>query len=603
MILIFGGTTEGRIAAEVCDRAAKGYLYATKGADQHLLASHAEPLTGAMEAEGISALIAERGVELIIDAAHPYAELLHRNITLAAAEHGVPTIRFERLSSHSEYENIVHFDSLGSVIERIKSENLTDVLALTGVKSAGELSLIANTHRITLRIMDREESQQRIEAAQFPPERVIYYEIGAEDNFSRSLAENLNISAIITKQSGDSGGYDKKVELARSLSIPLFVIDRPEREIYTSTVYGEHGLRRTIEQLLPQYYELRTGFTTGSAATAAAVAALTSIVTDEACDSVEITLPNGEPFVIPIERVTSEGNRAVATVVKDGGDDPDATHNIEIVASVELNDNTQGVVIRGGDGVGRVTLPGIGIEVGEAAINPVPQRMIRENLERIIGQYGVARGVEVTISVPEGERVGRKTFNPRLGIERGISILGTSGIVQPFSAEAFLESIARQIEVSKALGSDVVVINSGAMSERYIKAKYPDYPAQSYIHYGNMIGATIELAAREKVSKVILGVMIGKAVKLAAGALDTHSKHTTLDHKFLCSIAHEAGCAESTIAKIGEITTARQLWSIVPQSERRLFELIKAQCYRHCHPLLPDGNLEVVLISESGELY
>ncbi len=604
MILIFGGTTEGRVAAAVCDKAAKSYLYATKGADQRLVAQHAQQISGALNADDISQLIIERDVDLIIDAAHPYAEALHNNISTAAQKKSVPTIRFERMSLDIEYNNVTLFDSISQVVNHITRDSVSGVLALTGVKSAAAFATIANDHDVTLRIMDREDSLQQIEHAKFPAERVIYYELGADDNFDTSITNGLNINAIVTKESGTSGGFEKKVQLAKSLNIPLYIVRRPKLQSYTATIYGEHGLRREIERLLPHHYELRSGFTTGSAATAATVAALRRIITSQSCSSVEITLPNGEPFAIPIHCDTQiDLSSATATVIKDGGDDPDATHQIEIVARVtSLDSPSTAIQITGGEGVGTVTLPGIGIEVGESAINPVPLQMIQTNVEKLLNEYNIHRKIDIEISVPEGEKIGQKTFNPRLGIIGGISILGTSGIVQPFSAEAFIESIDRQIEVSNALGSDTIIINSGAMSERFLKVRYPDMLPQSYIHYGNLIGATIELAAKERINRVILGVMIGKAVKLAAGALDTHSKHVVLDRNFLSSIAKEANCTDEIIAQIEELTTARQLWTIIPNSHRNFFTLIKERCYKLCKALLPNGELEVVLISETGEI-
>ncbi|MFI3289533.1 MAG: cobalt-precorrin-5B (C(1))-methyltransferase CbiD [Rikenellaceae bacterium] len=597
MILIFGGTTEGRIAAKVCDMAAKGYLYATKGEDQRLISSYAEQIYGAMNQVDIEAVVSSRSVELIIDAAHPYAETLHANIAQAAMQTEIPTIRFERLNNTPTYKKLRYFETLQEVAEHIKSESIYDVLALTGVKSAAIFAPIAESHRLTLRIMDREESHQIIDKANFPINSIIYYSLGADDNYNL----NKNIGAIITKESGESGGYNEKIRLAESLDIPIFVVKRPKLPNYTSIIYGEYGLRREIERLLPKYYDLRTGFTTGSAATAATIAALKTIIFKEQTESVEIILPNGEPYTIPIHSTKIERELAVASVVKDGGDDPDATHNIMIVAKVECHRSTNTTInIKGGKGVGRVTLAGIGIEVGEAAINPVPQEMIRDNIIKVLRDLNY--DIQVEISVPDGEHIAQKTFNPRLGIVDGISILGTSGIVQPFSSEAFLDSIARQIDIVKALKECTIVINSGAMSERYIKRCYPDLPPQCYIHYGNLIGDTLRVAAAQNIERVVLGVMIGKAVKLAAGALDTHSKRVVLDRDFLISIARKSECTEDVISQIESLTTARQLWEIIPSTDHPLFTLIKECCYTHCRPLLPNGSLTIRLISEQGEV-
>ncbi len=599
MILIFGGTTEGRIAAEVCDKAAKGYLYATKGEDQRLVTSYAEQIFGAMELFDIEKVITSRNIELIIDAAHPYAAVLHENIAQAAKRSSIPTIRFERFRCETNYQKLKYFDSLQEVAEHIKSKDIHDVLALTGVKSAAIFAPIAKSHNLTLRIMDREESQQLIERVGFPIENIIYYEIGSNDNYN----VDQKIGAIITKESGDSGGYGEKIRLAESLDTQIFVVKRGALPNYTSTVYGEYGLRREIEILCPKYYDLRTGFTTGSAATAATIAALKAVIFDEEASSVEIILPNKEPYIIPINSIEKGENSAVATVVKDGGDDPDATHNLLIVAHVECRKSAESTIkIKGGAGVGRVTLPGIGIEVGEAAINPVPQEMIRQNIQRVLKNLDRCYDIHVEISVPDGEQVAQKTFNPRLGIVDGISILGTSGVVQPFSSEAFLDSIARQIDIVRALGERIIVINSGAMSERYIKGCYPDLPPQCYIHYGNLIGDTLRVAAVHGIDRVVLGVMIGKAVKLAAGALDTHSKRVVLDRQFLTTLARESGCAEDIISQIESLTTARQLWEIIPSTSHPFFALLKEYCYAHCRPLLPDGELVIRLISESGEV-
>ncbi len=603
VILIFGGTTEGRIAADVCEQAAKSYLYSTKSGDQRLVGvSYAEVLSGAMDCGDIVALARQREVELIVDAAHPYAENLHDNIAEAASKLSIPIIRYERAESSISYSGAVYLNSMSEAVEYITSNSLCGVLALTGVKSAKLLSPISSSHRVILRIMDREESNSQIESSHFPIENIIYYDYCRQDD-ELQLCRELGVNAILTKDSGDSGGVSRKVESAIELGIPLLVIKRPQMPQYRSTVFGSLGLRRSIEQLLPTHFDLRTGFTTGSAATAATVAALKSLLENLRVTDVEIYLPSGEPIAVTVKYVKECDGFVEACVVKDGGDDPDATHNIEIVSRVRLTDSTKSTaVIDGGEGVGRVTLEGIGIDVGQPAINPVPRQMIVENVMRQLAAQERKYMVEVEISVPQGEQIALKTFNPRLGIVGGISILGTSGIVQPFSAEAFMQSIRQQIRVAKASCCSSIVINSGAMSERFVKAHYGSYPPQNYIHYGNLIGATIEMAASEGVEHVVLGILIGKAVKLAAGALDTHSKMVVMDHDFLLRLSQEAGCAMSTQERILDITTARQLWDIIPPEETKIFDLITQNCYRHSKPLLPNGMLEVLLLRDGGEL-
>ncbi len=606
MILIFGGTTEGRIAARVCDKAAKRFFYSTRGEEQQLLATYAQRVMGAMDSEQILSFIAQHEIKLIINAAHPFAKILHENIGIAAHKYNIPIIRLDRLEQVAEYDRIRYFDSMDEVVDFITSKNLKDILALTGVKSAGTLSPIATTNRVSLRIMDREESHREIEKSAFPEENIILYDLlnSSDEQNDFELCRCLNIRYLIIKDSGLTGGFSAKVELAKALKIPLFIIKRPVLPPCRATVYGEFGLRRTIEELLPSFFDLRTGFTTGSAATAASVAALSALTNENAESSVEIYLPNGEPITIPInETKVTSSHSAESSVIKDGGDDPDATHNIEIIAKVTLCDyQPSTIIIRGGKGVGKVTLPGIGIEVGKTAINPIPRAMIETNVKRIAMETKIDKSILIEIEVPKGEAIGAKTFNPRLGIFGGISILGTSGIVQPFSSEAFLESIERQIMIVKALGYNTIAINSGAMSERYIKAHLPHLPQPCYIHYGNLIGATIELVSREGVEHLFVGCMIGKAVKLAKGALDTHSKNTVIDRDFIVELAIEASCSAETLQRISELITARELWSIIPQRDTHLFDVIAQHCFNHCKPLFPTGVLEFLLINESGKI-
>ena len=212
--------------------------------------------------------------------------------------------------------------------------------------------------------------------------------------------------------------------------------------------------------------------------------------------------------------------------------------------------------------------------------------------------------IDVLISVPCGEEIARRTFNPRLGIEGGISIIGTSGIVKPFSTDAFIRSIAKSMEVARATGSPRVVINSGAKSERFVRAYYPELPPQAFVHYGNFIGETLKLADSLKVPRITLGVMIGKAVKLAEGHLDTHSRQVTMNRNFIISMAREAGCGEDVYTRINGITLARELWDLIPASLLPTFaQTVIDHCYHHCAPLLPHGELTILLISEDGRIY
>jgi cobalt-precorrin-5B (C1)-methyltransferase len=251
--------------------------------------------------------------------------------------------------------------------------------------------------------------------------------------------------------------------------------------------------------------------------------------------------------------------------------------------------------VTGGEGVGTITLPGFDYPPGSPAINKGPREMIRRNLERL-----GAGSLAVTITVPNGAEIAKKTFNPRLGIEGGISIIGVSGIVKPFSEEAFVDSIRKCMTVAKASGTDRVVMNSGAKSERYVKARYPDLPRQAFVEYGNYIGETLKMAHQLQIPNVTLGIMLGKAVKLAAGHLDTHSRKTTMDLGFLRQMLEETGID----IDLGGITLARELWDRIPPDRLPAFaHTVIGHCAEHCRPLLPHGQLTILLIDDNGKIY
>ena len=232
--------------------------------------------------------------------------------------------------------------------------------------------------------------------------------------------------------------------------------------------------------------------------------------------------------------------------------------------------------------------------------------MIRKNLADLITPLHLGRGWGwvcrwvCRFSVPEGEEIARRTFNPRLGIEGGISIIGVSGIVKPFSEEAFIDSIRKCMEVAKASGSERVVINSGGKSERFVKALYLDLPQQAFVEYGNYIGKTLTMAHELDFRHVTLGVMLGKAVKLAAGHLDTHSRKTVMDKAFIQQMLQESGIS----IDISDMTLARELWERIPECGRIPFaRVVIGHCAEHCKPLLPHGELTILLIGDDGTIH
>ena len=251
-------------------------------------------------------------------------------------------------------------------------------------------------------------------------------------------------------------------------------------------------------------------------------------------------------------------------------------------------------------------MPGLGLEVGGPAINDIPCKMIEDNVKLCLEGIGIpkqANPYAITISVPGSEEIARRTLTPCPGIEGGISIIETSGIVKPLSLEAFVDSIRKSMEVGRATGSPRIVINSDAQSEKYVRKHYPQLPVQAFIHYGNFIGETLKIAAELDIKALTLGIMMGKAVKLAEGDLDTHSKQVTMDKDFLREMARSAGCSEKVQAVIEEISQAHELWTLLSAADLHAFcRHLLSLCHQHCAPLLPEGELTILLISEEGEI-
>jgi len=575
MLLVFGGTTEGRKAAEVLEEAGSPYYYSTKTGEQELTLHHGTVLSGAMDAAAMEAFCREHSIRLVVDAAHPFAAQLHETIAQVAASLQIPVVRYERIYPPRDAD-ITWIDDYSQVPTDIHS-----LLATTGVQSICKLKYLeAKGIRVYYRILPRESSIALAKAQGADNEQLCFYEDSSQIT--------VKADAILLKESGLSGGFTEKVEAARAKGMRIIALKRPKYRAYeTSGAYrevnGPHGLRRTVEHLLPEFFPLHSGLTTGTCATAAAVAAMTRATKGEQPAEVPVILPNGETIYVAVNY--GEG---YASVTKEAGDDPDVTDGIEVRASVEVSDHLE---IIGGEGVGRFTLPGFDYPPGEAAINKAPREMIQKNL---------GEGFRVRISIPGGEEIARHTFNPRLGIEGGISIIGVSGIVKPFSEEAFIESIRKCLEVAKASGSERVVINSGAKSERHVKALYPDLPRQAFVEYGNYIGETLELAQELGFHEVTLGVMLGKAVKLAAGNLDTHSRKTTMDLDFVRQMLCESGITMD----VSDITLARELWERIPSNQLQAFaQTVIRHCRKHCEPLMPDSKLTILLINENGEIY
>jgi cobalt-precorrin-5B (C1)-methyltransferase len=314
---------------------------------------------------------------------------------------------------------------------------------------------------------------------------------------------------------------------------------------------------------------LRTGFTTGTAAAAAAKGAAMLLLEGRPPEEVSVALLTGDRMAIPIHRCRRTGDGAVCTVIKDAGDDPDVTHGAEIGAVVRLEAPAEPaggppvVIVSGGEGVGRITKPGLELPPGEPAINPGPRRMIVQAVGEAIAAHGPKSTVRIEIFVPRGKEIARKTLNERLGIVGGISILGTTGIVRPMSHEAFTATIAAGLSVARAAGLDRVVLTTGRRSERFAQRRWPQWPEEAFVQVGDFFQMSLELAARKGFTQVILAVFFGKALKMARGAPHTHAARSELSLDALAQWAREL-CSDAALAqKIRACHTAREAFGLI----------------------------------------
>lgn len=306
---------------------------------------------------------------------------------------------------------------------------------------------------------------------------------------------------------------------------------------------------------------LRTGWTTGTCASAAAKAATELLVTGRAPSTVQVALPSGRRVSFVVDRCEPVGEApdeaAEAVVVKDAGDDPDVTHGARLTATVTHAGGTE-VELAGGDGVGTVTRPGLGLPVGGPAINPVPRAMITQAVREVVPD----RGLRVVISVPDGERMARKTTNRRLGIIGGISILGTTGIVRPFSTASWRASVVQAVSVLAAQGERTLVLCTGGRTEAGAMRMLPELPEVCFVEVGDFTGAALREAVHGGVPQVVFVGMVGKLTKLASGVLMTHYTRSAVDTGLLGRVTAEAGGSADLVAAVAAANTARHAYEL-----------------------------------------
>lgn len=298
--------------------------------------------------------------------------------------------------------------------------------------------------------------------------------------------------------------------------------------------------------------ELRKGFTTGSCGAAAAKAALYMLLTGSVKDEIEIITPGGAVFRTEVKDIFREGNRVRCAVVKDGGDDPDVTTGLHVTAEVRAEERGDGALeiqIEGGPGVGRVTLPGLDQPVGNAAINRVPRQMIEKELTEVADLLDFRGRIRVILSVPGGEAVAERTFNPRLGIEGGISILGTTGIVEPMSTRAILDTIRVELNQRKALGDRIAAVSPGNYGLNFMKETY-GYDLNRSVKCSNYVGDTVDMVREMGFRGMLLTGHIGKLIKVSGGIMNTHSKEGDARMELLAAGVIRAGGSTDTLRGI-----------------------------------------------------
>jgi cobalt-precorrin-5B (C1)-methyltransferase len=314
--------------------------------------------------------------------------------------------------------------------------------------------------------------------------------------------------------------------------------------------------------------ELRSGFSTGTAAAAAAQGALYELLGLPCPERVEVPLPGGGSLTITLHYHKRQGTRGEAAVLKDSGDDPDVTNGAEIGARVWRLDGSgtkAEVVFQGGAGVGRVTKPGLVLPVGEPAINPVPRKMIRRSLGQVWQKFcpGQPLRLGVEIFVPGGEELARRTLNPRLGIVGGLSILGTTGLVKPFSHAAYRATIVAALRVAQALGLKKIVFTTGGKSESYMQVQLPELPAEAFVQMGDYVRFALKTAGNLGFAEITVGAFFGKALKIAQGWGHTHASRGLADLKQLGRLVLEKTGDETLAQEVSQANTGRQALEIL----------------------------------------
>ncbi|MBO6947391.1 MAG: cobalt-precorrin-5B (C(1))-methyltransferase [Rhodospirillales bacterium] len=347
--------------------------------------------------------------------------------------------------------------------------------------------------------------------------------------------------------------------------------------------------------------ELRRGWTTGTCAAAAAAAAFRALLTGEVQHTVTVRLPKGEAPTFELKRCEKTEDGWRAGVVKDAGDDPDVTHGAEIISLIRKIEDDGGIRFKAGDGVGTVTLPGLPVPVGEPAINPGPRAIISDALHAVADELDARCDLEVTVSIPGGDKIAEKTMNPRLGIKGGLSVLGTTGIVIPFSCASWINSIHRGIDVARLQGIEHLIAATGSTSEASAMREHPELPEQAFIDMGDFAGGLLKYLRRHPAPKLTLVGGVAKLAKLAQGHLDLHSKRSSVDMDKLADAASMHGADNVLVSKIRAANTAMEAFEHCRNANIPLADVIARQARETAMASLAgETEVDVIVYDRTG---
>ncbi|WP_242664325.1 cobalt-precorrin-5B (C(1))-methyltransferase CbiD [Chlorobium sp. N1] len=613
MTLVFGGTTEGRRTAFLLDRLGMPFLYSTKERVEPFQTVHGEFRHGPLDRSALEALLDERPFGLVIDAAHPFAAALHQTVYDACSARGVRLIRYDRSRDPSadqllEFPGIHRAADFGEALATLERLRPSVLLALTGVQSIGPLRRWWSGRKTLFRILPRTSSIEAARSEGIPEKWLIKEMPEAGPDAFVELIDRFGVDCLLTKESGASGYLGDKLEAASRRDIPAIVITRPPVPPWRTRLFSDSELEKVLQgelQSHPMPAALRKGYTTGATAAAATRAAMQALLKGRFPEEVLLTLPSGKKARFVIEEPIFSGGSARCSVRKDGGDDPDVTHGLLISSEVSLiGGEPESVEFLQGEGVGRVTLPGLEIPPGEPAINPVPRRMIRDEVVAALRMSDVESAVSVKISVAGGSEAAKKTMNPRLGILDGISIIGTTGEVVPYSMDAWIASIRQAIHVTGANGCREIALTSGLRSERMLRDRYSGLDARGCVHYGNFIARALKAVGEQGgFERVYVAVMLAKATKLAAGEPDLSSRTVPLRPERLGDLARRAGYGEEVCLRLNDLKLVRSMTEILPfRAGEPFYERLAEACVESCRRWLPEIPLTFVLLDIEGHM-